>query len=113
MAADGLLPPWSKWFRDGVVEELIPQEKRRKRFVEELPHIPLALFHEEITFTPQWPDAPVGYLRFSGFYEPQAREAAIEGWHVDEIDGKHLHLITHPQEVTELVLDALDRMDLV
>jgi len=109
MAEDGLLSPWSGWFRDGAMEDLIPGEGHRTRFVDELHHIHLALFHEVITFRSDWPDAPIAFLRLSRFYKPQAREAAVEGWHVNEIAGQHLHLITHPQKVTKLVLDALDR----
>ena len=112
MTEDGILPPWSAWLTDGTMEVLLPEEESRQRFVEELSPIPLALFHEEIPFSPSWPDAPCAYLRLSAFYKPLARQAATEGWLVSEIDAGHLHLITHPEVVTELVLDLVDQLEL-
>jgi hypothetical protein len=111
MAEDGMLPPWPEWFDEGVMAEVIPNEERRNRFVTELQPIPLALFHEEIIYPSDWPDAPCAYLRLSEFYKPLAQEASAVGWPVLEIDAEHLHLITHPQEVANLLLSILHELE--
>ncbi len=111
MAEGGMLPPWSEWFSDRVLENLLPNEESRLRFVDELSPIPLALFHEEIAFASEWTDAPCAYLRLSEYYKPLFRDAMAEGWHVSEINAEHLHLITHPLVVTKLLLDVLDQME--
>ena len=112
MTEDGLLPPWSEWFGEGAMREVIPQDDERKRFVAELQRIPIALFSEEISFSSNWPDAPCAYLRLSEFYKPLAREALAMGWTVIEIDGQHLHTLTHPEEVADLLQEVLGQLEI-
>ncbi len=112
MAEDRLLPPWSEWFGEGAMTEVIPQDDKRKRFVAELQPIPIALFDEKISFSSNWPDAPCAYLRLSEFYKPLAREALAKGWAVIEIDGQHLQALTHPEEVADLLLEVLDQLEI-
>ncbi len=95
-----------------MLRAVLPDDDRRERFLAELPPIPLALFGEMITFPAEWPDAPCGYLRLSEFYKPLAREAAVEGWPVAEIDAQHLHLLVDPPAVADLLLELLGRMEM-
>lgn len=110
MAREGMLPPWSEWFGEGALVEVIPDDEQRQRFAAELRPVPLALFHEKIPYPMDWPAAPCGYLRLSAFYKPLAQEATERGWRVMEIDAEHLHMMTRPQEVTELLLKLLNEL---
>lgn len=111
MAEDGWLPPWSEWFGEGVMAQVLPEERARERFLDELRPIPLALFEESITFPSDWADAPCGYIRMSEFYKPLAREAVNRGWPVLEIDGDHLGTLTHPDEVVDLIRKMLELVE--
>lgn len=111
MAEDGMLPPWSEWFSEEAVKEIIPDDERRQRFLAELQPIPLALFDEKISFSSGWPDAPCGYVRVSEFYRPLAQEAAVLGWPVVEVDVQHLHLLVDPIQVTGLLLNVVARLE--
>lgn len=112
LAQDGMLPPWSDWFGDDVLAEVIPDGEQRRRFVAELRPVPLALFHEKITYPPEWPGAPCAYICMSQFYRPLAQEASARGWPVMEIDAGHLHTLTHPGQVAPLILEILDQMEI-
>ncbi len=109
MARDGILPRWSDWFDPALMEEAIPDREVRDRFLAELKPVPLALFHEPISFESDWADSPCAYLRLSEFYEPLAREASRRGWAVLEVDAGHLHPLTHPGETADLLVDFLER----
>ena len=111
MLEDGLLPRWSDWFGEGVMEEVLPDERVRKDFIAELKPIPIGLFDEKITFPSNWPDAPCCYVRLSKFYKPLALEASARGWPVKEIDAEHLHPLTHPEESMDLILNMVDQLE--
>jgi hypothetical protein len=111
LAKEGFLPPWSEWFGPDVMAALLPDHESRRAFVQELRPIPLAFFVEPIKFPQTWPDAPCAYLRLSEYYVNQAQQARAEGWHVTEVDAEHLYPMTHPQEMTSLLLEAVAAMD--
>ncbi len=107
MARAGWLPPWSEWFGEDAIREVIPDDKERKRFVEELRPIPLALFEEPIPVFAGWPDAPCVYIRLSEFYKPQAEYASSAGWQVRELNAQHMHMLCDPHLVTEVMLEIV------
>lgn len=109
LAREGILPPWSEWFDQALIEEAIPERVIRKRFLAELEPIPMALFEETISFNSDWPDAPCAYLRLSEFYQPLAQEASSNGWPVLEANAGHLHPLTHPRETAGLIEELLDQ----
>jgi hypothetical protein len=110
MAVDGILPPWSSWFDEGIMEKVLPQDNQRERFLAELQPIPLALFEEKIPLSPGWPESPCAYLRLSEFYKPLAVEARTRGWLVMEVDNGHLSLLTHPGETAGHLLEIIGRI---
>lgn len=110
MAREGWLPPWSEWFGDEVMRELLPDSRLRQAFLNELRPLPLALFEEPIPVYAEWPDAPCGYIRLSDFYRPQAEEARRAGWRVLEWEAAHLHMLIDPGVVTDLILEITGRV---
>lgn len=111
MVQDGMLPPWSNWFGEAAMTEVIPDDHTRRRFLAELQPIPLGLFGEQISFPASWPDAPCGYVRLSDSYRPMAQEAAARGWSVMEVDAQHLHLLADPIDVTSLLLNVVGGLE--
>ena len=47
MAEGGILPPWSRWFGEGAMERLIPDETLRGEVEAELPRLPLDYYSQE------------------------------------------------------------------
>ena len=65
-------------------------------------------FTEELPMAQDWPDAPCGYLRTSGAYEDQARQARLRGWTVAEHPAGHFAAVDDPAG-TAAALTALIR----
>lgn len=106
LARDGRLPPWHQWFPPEAVTELLPEEGLRRRFVAELPRLPLAYFEERAPVVDGWPPARCGYLRLSGAYDEVADEAERQGWVVVREPADHLAMLTRPATISGL----LDRL---
>jgi Alpha/beta hydrolase family len=104
LAKDGWLPPWSDWFGEEAVRQVIPDEEMRRRFLSELRPIPLRLFEETIPVFAGWPDAPCGYIQFSEVYEPEAEQARANGWPVIRVEGEHLHMLVAPDAAADAIL---------
>ena len=97
--ADGWLPPWSRWWGDEALAELLPDLDTRRRFAAGCPRLPLAMFEEVHPPAPRWPAAPGAYLRLSEAYEDEAARARELGWPVAELISHHLALLTDPGPV--------------
>jgi len=54
LAVNGILPPWSSWFGDEAMRELVPDDAARAALERELPSLPLSSFEESV------PSPPVG-----------------------------------------------------
>lgn len=54
LAVDGLLPRWTRWWDDGVLEVLVPLEDRRRQVESELPTVPLSFYEASIAMPPGW-----------------------------------------------------------
>ena len=106
LASDGQLPAWHQWFPPEVVTELLPEEDLRRRFIAELPRLPLAYFEERAPVVSGWPPARCGYLRLSGAYDGVADEAERHGWLVVREPADHLAMLTRPATIAGL----LDRL---
>ena len=106
LARDGQLPAWHQWFPPEVVTELLPEESLRRRFLAELPKLPLAYFEEHAPVARGWPPQRCGYLRLSGAYDEIADEAERLGWLVVREAADHLAMLTRPAAISGL----LDRL---
>jgi pimeloyl-ACP methyl ester carboxylesterase len=106
LARDGRLPAWHQWFPPEVVTELLPEEGLRRRFIAELPRVPLAYFEERPPVVSGWSAARCGYLQLSGAYDEVADEAEQHGWVVVREPADHLAMLTRPAAISGL----LDRL---
>ena len=105
LAADGILPPWSSWFGEEVMGELVPDDALRKGLMEEMPQIPMAFLEQHIPSPAGWDRSPCAYLLLSEAYGDAAAEARGRDWPVEEIEGaQHLHIAVAPRVVTDALL---------
>ena len=107
LASDGVLGPWSSWFGEDAMRELVPDDRLRATLEEEMPRLPLSYFEASVPLPGGWSARPRAYLLFSG--EPYAKAAAQardQGWPVAEISGAgHLAMASDPIAVTDALLD--------
>jgi Alpha/beta hydrolase family len=105
LASEGVLPPWSSWWGEDAMTELVPDEATRAALVRELPSLPLSYFEQSSPSPPDWDRVGCSYLLFSAAYREQADEACDRGWRVEEIRGaQHLHTVADPVAVTDALL---------
>jgi pimeloyl-ACP methyl ester carboxylesterase len=110
LAVDGTLPPWSTWWGEHAMRDLVPDEGLRAALVREMPSLPLAYFEQRIPSPTGWDRVPCAYLLLSDAYRDEATEARKRGWRVEEItEAQHLHVAVAP----EAVADALIRVSVV
>jgi hypothetical protein len=62
LASDGVLPPWSSWFGQEAMRELIPEERLRATLEEEMPRLPLSYFEASVPLPGDWSARPCAYL---------------------------------------------------
>jgi hypothetical protein len=107
MASDGVLPPWSRWFGDDAMRELVPDADLRVALEREMAPLPLSYFEAAVPAPTGWRRRPCAYLLLSPDpYGHSAAEAEDLGWPVREIPGvQHLAIATDPFWVTEALLD--------
>lgn len=106
-AINGMIPPWTEEMLVG----LLPDDGVRRRFAGDLAPMPLAVYEEPILVPAGWPDAPCGYLRFTGgdTYLPDYLEAQRRGWAVEEFAGHHFAMLVDPPAVAQR-LEALTHL---
>jgi hypothetical protein len=95
--ADGLLPPWTRWWPEQDVAPLFPSAAVRARVEADQPRLPVSYFSDEL------PAAPVpqrcAYLAFGDTYAEEISRAEAAGWPLSTIAGRHLHLLCDPPGV--------------
>ena len=107
LARDGVLPPWSSWFGEGAMRELVPDDRLRAALEDEMPRLPLSYFDATVPLPDGWDARPYAYLLLSGeTYGESAADARARGWPVAEIPGvQHLAMATEPIAVTDALLE--------
>ena len=107
LASDGVLPPWSRWFGEDAMRELVPEERLRVALEEDMPRLPLSYFEASVPLPGGWSARPCAYLRFSDEpYAESAVQAREQGWAVAEMPGAgHLAMASNPIAVTDALLD--------
>ncbi len=103
IATDGLLPAWSQWWGDGVLQFLVPDEARRRVIEQELPRLPLVFFQTPIPLPADWCAGRCGFLLLSEFYRADVSAAAALGWPVIERPGGHLDIVNHEEDIAEML----------
>jgi len=104
IAEDGLLPPWSQWFGPDVMQQLVPDDRKRVAVAAELPRLPLSYFEDRVPAPAGWTPVPRGYVLLSEAYASDADSAEERGWPVARLAGAHLDIVTRPVLVTDAIL---------
>jgi hypothetical protein len=106
LATDGVLPPWSSWFGEDAMRELVADERLRAALEREMPRIPLSYFEANVWLRDGWDTDPCAYLLLTAEpYGESAADARGRGWPVVEIPGaQHLAIATDPIAVTHALL---------
>ena len=108
-AVDGTIG--GAWRNDDVLLAAgISDPDLRRRFAAEVPDVPLSVYEEPLPVSPDWPDAPCGYLLFSAPYETDAYRASLRDWPVRELQGPHFQMLADPASVTGALLGVVDEM---
>ncbi|MCT7657533.1 alpha/beta fold hydrolase [Mycobacterium deserti] len=106
MAEGDAVPRYHEWFSPRAFERALPDAATRRRFVAELPRVPLAYFEEPAPVTRRlgrkW-----AYVRLSPAFDHAADEAARRGWWVARREWDHLRMLTAPDAVADVVARAV------
>jgi pimeloyl-ACP methyl ester carboxylesterase len=107
LAVDGALPPWSSWFGEDAMRELVPDDRLRASLEDEMPRLPLSYFEASVALPDDWDARPCAYLLFTAdAYGESAADARGRGWPVVEISGvQHLAAATEPVDVTDALME--------
>jgi hypothetical protein len=106
ISIDGVLPPWSDWFGEGKMRELVPDRALRDALEQEMPRLPLAYFEESVPLPERWTQHRCAFLLLTEAYGESAADAKRRGWPVAEIRNvQHLAPATDPIAVAEALLD--------
>ncbi len=106
---DGLLAPWSTWWPPEDIHAAVGEHWDVVTTHE--PRVPLRLLLDEPPAPAGWPMQRSGYIAFGDAYAEQMTLAEKSGWVVRRLDGRHLHLLTAPEEVADALLDVVSRLD--
>ena len=104
LASDGVLPPWSQWFGEGVLERLVGDDARRDAVARDLPQLPLAFYEAPIDAPLGWCQRAGAYLVLSTNYRSDADRAAALGWPVVEHNGAHLDIVNDEAAITDILV---------
>jgi hypothetical protein len=107
LATDDVLPPWSRWFGEEALRELVPDAAQRARVEHDMPRLPVSVLQTELPVPDGWVRRPCAYLLLSADpYAPSAADARARGWPTAEVTaGKHLDLVRQPATVATALLD--------
>jgi hypothetical protein len=107
IATDGVLPPWSRWFGDDAMRELVHDENLRAALEREMPRLPLSYFEPAVPLPEDWLRRPSAYLLLTpDTYGQSAADAEALGWPVRTVrHAHHLSIATDPIPVTEALLE--------
>lgn len=101
LAVDGMLPRWSRWWGEDVMERLVPDARRRHEIDTELPEVPLAFYETAVTLPDGWCTMPGGFVLLSEGYRPDTATAESLGWPTIELPGSHLDIVNHPAAIAQ------------
>ena len=108
LAANGMLPPWSQWWGEEVLEARVRDEARRRQIEAELSPLPLAFFEAPIALPAGWCEGGGAFLLLSEFYRSDASRAAALGWPVVERPGAHLDMVNDEDEIADVLIGLAD-----
>ena len=107
--ADGLLPPWTQWWPEGV-DELFPDTATRAEVEAGQPRLPLSYFAGAVEVPAGWSRRPSAYLAFGETYAEEIAVALRRDWPVTTLPGRHLHQLVEPAEVAASIVALAERI---
>jgi hypothetical protein len=110
MARQGRLPRWNEWFPPDALQALVPDDDLRTRLIAELQPVSVGYLEERAPTVGMDLDR-CGYIRLSEGYDAEASEAQRLGWPTLTADLHHLAMLTHPAEVSALIVAMTKELD--
>jgi hypothetical protein len=108
LATNGMLPAWSQWWGEGVLDALVCKDERRLEIEAEFPRVPLAFFEAPIAVPTGWCASRGAYVLLSEAYRQDANRAAGLGWPVVERPGAHLDIVNDEEAIVDAFIEVLD-----
>jgi hypothetical protein len=105
LAVDGVLPKWSTWWGEGVMQTLVPAVDRRVELEAEMPEVPLAFFESPIDVPWGWCETRGSFLLLSEAYRDDAERARALEWPTLERLGGHLDIANDPDPIARLLVE--------
>src|SRR5919106_5347832 len=105
LAVDGVLPKWSTWWGEGVMEMLVPAVDRRVELEAEMPEIPLAFFEAPIDVPEGGCQARGSFPLLSEPYRDDAERGRSLRWHTVERLGGHLDIANDPDRIARIIVE--------
>jgi hypothetical protein len=110
MAREGSLPRWNEWFAPDALQALVPDDELRTSLIAEMEPVSVGYLEERAPSVRMDLDR-CGYVRLSKGYDAEASEAERLGWPTLTADLHHLAMLTHPAEVTALIVAMRNELD--
>jgi pimeloyl-ACP methyl ester carboxylesterase len=104
LAVDGVLPRWSTWWGDGVMEALVPARHQRTELEAEMVEVPLAYFESAFDVPVGWCHTAASFLLLSESYRAEAERARTLGWPTIEHIGNHLDIVNDPDAIAGTII---------
>ncbi len=103
--ADGLLPPWDRWWTEEQLASVLPDAVLRRDLCEGGHPVPLAYLRSELGAPAGWADDPQAYVAFGDTRADEVALARRHDWPVEVVPGAgHLHHVVAPREVAAVVV---------
>ena len=104
--ADGLLPPWTRWWPDDDIATVVPDAKVLAEIRADEQRMPLAYFRARLGAPEGWQQHPQAYLALGSTYAQETALAQRLGWPTSVLEGAlHLHHLVDPDAVAAELLD--------
>lgn len=108
---DGTLPPWTRWWPDDAVRDVLPDADILARIRAGERRMPLAYFRAGLAAPHGWAGGRCAYLAFGETYAAEVALARGHGWPVTVLDGtRHLHHTVDPAGVAAEVATLAARL---
>ncbi len=108
--ADGLLPPWTRWWDDAQVAALFPDLSTLHAVEDQQPRLRLSYVQETVDVPGGWARTPLAYLAFGDTYAEERELATRRGWPVATLPGSHLHMLVETDTVAAAVVQLLGEL---
>jgi hypothetical protein len=105
LAVEGVLPKWSTWWGEGVMEMLVPAVDRRVELEAEMPEIPLAFFESPFDVHEGWCQTRGSFLLLSEPYRDDAKRARLLGWPTVDRLGGHVDIANDPDRIAGMIVE--------